>query len=1489
MDATRLLLIEDKQEQALLIERVLGRHERRFQVTIAESGEACLAALAEANYDLVLLDYRLPGDDGLDVLRKIRRAGYRVPIIMMTAYGDEAVAVEAMKAGAADYVVKQVGYLPQLASAISQVLERHQLETELLASQRRYRALFESSRDAIFILDSETQVVDLNPRAETLLGAAHDQVLGRRIFDLIHPEQPEQITSWQQQLRTRDVLSNITVSFVNRQGVRYWVEVNAIWLGPLFAVHPLDHSLKPDQIGYYQVFLRDVTRAKRDQAVWDALNRAALAAHNQLEPMAIYRAVAHTLLELGLASSMWWLEDETQALQVRFTTYSQEIQDWFAEKTGLDVENLWVPVDRLTLFRDQVAHGEIIYLDDGAELARQIINTDDAELIDRIVERFNGNKVILLPFAIAGQVAGMLLIHGDLSARSVPAARAFAAQISSALEHARLYGDTRRRIRELSALQEISFKLSSALEIRPLLEAITDMALKITDAHNCCIYLAGEGTLSFAAARRRDGNSAPLANRLCPGELVARVARTAEPLLIDNVQHNPLYQTLEVQRWGVEAIAGYPLLRGGQVLGVFTLAYLEPHHFDQAEWHVLSLLADQVATAVETARLYEDLRRRNEDLSTLYQISLAVSAQLNISAVLDVTFEAVSRATGARSFVVGLYDEATDELAFKMMREEGKDISHPNLSVSDSQSLTAWMVQNRQELLIGDVHSDLLPVPGITVGGPVRSWMGFPLIVGERLIGVMSVQSHHPNVFDVGHQRLCRGIATQVAMALDKARLLEEIQQQNWELSILNRVSATVSHSFDLESLLDEALSIVMSEMRWKAGAFHLLEDDGFTLASQSNLPPGAVRDLAPDTARDLFEIAPDEGVAGQVMLAREPILTSDYRQPPSWLDTVLDDDACFAVVPLSAQDHVVGMLSVLDPGPRQLTPLEINLLMAIGQQIGVAVENVMLYRKTIDRERRLRRLYEAAHSLSSVLESRALFQRVLEMATGELRVGGALLWLHDEQGGLYPHLALGTLSRQQAESDPLARAEMEQVSREQLGTLWGNHEHPQRWGRTEIAGKRGYRVAVPLRGQASEVGVLEVVAAAARDHLTGDDVDFVSTLGGIAAIAYENAQLYKTLAQYASSLESTVKERTAEIRREKEQTEVILRSVADGIFVVDNQSNNIVLTNPAAEALLSVPEQSERLREHLKMIARQPDSATPGPTITLDEQTLQARAAKIRQEDVELGTVIALRDVTHFEQVNRLKSEFVSTVSHELRTPLSNLKLYLALLEKGRVERRGEYQRVLAQEVNRLENLIQDLLDLSRLESRERIVVKERLNLWEVTSHVLTTLAPQAEAKPVTLTGDCDVQEARLWVQANRDQMVQMAINLIANAVSYTEPGGRVTIKLGAQTDTRGRWVTLAVKDTGVGIARNDLPRIWDRFFRGPLQRHMSAGTGLGLSIVKQILDQHDGWITVESEAGVGSLFTVGLPSAAAPHRGTERETFEENLNGKEHPSRRG
>jgi len=288
------------------------------------------------------------------------------------------------------------------------------------------------------------------------------------------------------------------------------------------------------------------------------------------------------------------------------------------------------------------------------------------------------------------------------------------------------------------------------------------------------------------------------------------------------------------------------------------------------------------------------------------------------------------------------------------------------------------------------------------------------------------------------------------------------------------------------------------------------------------------------------------------------------------------------------------------------------------------------------------------------------------------------------------------------------------------------------------------------------------------------------------------------------------------------------------------------------------------------------------------DKITLQAHSAQIYDKESRVvGEVTVLRDITRLKELDRLKSQFVSNVSHELKTPLSSIKLYLSLLEQGKPEKRERYKTVLRQEVDHLEGLITDLLDLSRLEMGTVSVNKEALSVGQVVERVLESLRPVAEEKELTLS--CMIPTDLLPALADGNQIHQVVTNLVSNAINYTSTGGQVQVSTGlwrwgregwqvsgsAPTPGQlkvdppeGTWVVLCVADTGKGIPPEDLPRIFERFFRGQAELSEIPGTGLGLSIVKGIVDLHDGHIFVNSQLGEGSTLTVLLPAYRVPER---------------------
>jgi signal transduction histidine kinase len=246
-------------------------------------------------------------------------------------------------------------------------------------------------------------------------------------------------------------------------------------------------------------------------------------------------------------------------------------------------------------------------------------------------------------------------------------------------------------------------------------------------------------------------------------------------------------------------------------------------------------------------------------------------------------------------------------------------------------------------------------------------------------------------------------------------------------------------------------------------------------------------------------------------------------------------------------------------------------------------------------------------------------------------------------------------------------------------------------------------------------------------------------------------------------------------------------------------------------------------------------------------------------QKSVELG--IANEEL---KQLSQMKSTFISSVSHELRTPLTVIKEFISLMLEGHVgalnEDQKEYLGIANKNIVRLTNLIETLLDFSRIESGKGLRLRfESVPLMEVVEDAVMTLSQQIQDKGITLENRLDTEMPRLLIDRNR--MIEVFINLVGNGIKFTPPGGKIIIDSKGLTEKRDS-MKVVVADTGIGIAEEDLPKIFDRFYQGKrVQEGIIKGTGLGLAITKEIIEGHQGTIEAESKLGAGTSFVFNLP----------------------------
>lgn len=339
---------------------------------------------------------------------------------------------------------------------------------------------------------------------------------------------------------------------------------------------------------------------------------------------------------------------------------------------------------------------------------------------------------------------------------------------------------------------------------------------------------------------------------------------------------------------------------------------------------------------------------------------------------------------------------------------------------------------------------------------------------------------------------------------------------------------------------------------------------------------------------------------------------------------------------------------------------------------------------------------------------------------------------------------------------------------------------------------------------------------------------------------------------------------------------EAVLRSLPDAVVVTDAMDRVVMINNAAARLLHREPsaETTQPLQECIpdRELCDLLRGACTLPASKEVEHCLAeadnrrilnvsvAPFADAGQDNVR-GAVTVLHDVTRERTAAKMKTEFVANASHELRTPLGGIKAYLEMLTDGEVkdnETRDRFYGVMQGEVERLSVLVDNILNIARIEAGIVKVSKEQVPMTAIVQEVVEAIQPQAKASGITLT--CEVLPVYFHVLADKEMMRRAVFNLVSNALKYTPQGGSVNVRM--HVNEAAGVVTVDVSDTGVGISEQDLPKLFQKFFRVESSKKMAKGTGLGLVLVKEVVENlHGGRVAVKSTEGKGSTFSIVLP----------------------------
>jgi len=361
----------------------------------------------------------------------------------------------------------------------------------------------------------------------------------------------------------------------------------------------------------------------------------------------------------------------------------------------------------------------------------------------------------------------------------------------------------------------------------------------------------------------------------------------------------------------------------------------------------------------------------------------------------------------------------------------------------------------------------------------------------------------------------------------------------------------------------------------------------------------------------------------------------------------------------------------------------------------------------------------------------------------------------------------------------------------------------------------------------------------------------------------------FQMLADAINQMIHTLRNQIGEKEEEKAKVSAILENMTDGVMGLD-EHKNILIANSALENILNIRKNSilgrnvlsllrnPKVDSILEEVIKHQSILTEEIAIHHPEKMLRISAIGIPHSKSSILGILVVSDITEVRRLENLRREFVANVSHELKTPLTSIKGFIETLLSGAIsdtDRAKSFLKIVEEDTNRLTRLIDELLELSKIESKRISLKMEKLDLKKEIAEALSVLRTAIDEKKIKVENKIDS-----FVSADRDRLKQILINLTENAIKFNKPGGSITFT----ASPVGNQVKITVTDTGIGISKEMIPRIFERFFRADKARSRDlGGTGLGLSIVKHLVEAHGGEISCDSQIGKCSTFFFTLPQA--------------------------
>jgi PAS domain S-box-containing protein len=874
----------------------------------------------------------------------------------------------------------------------------------------------------------------------------------------------------------------------------------------------------------------------------------------------------------------------------------------------------------------------------------------------------------------------------------------------------------------------------------------------------------------------------------------------------------------------------------------------------------------------QLASTENDLRRSIAESYALYLTGLDITSQLELNPVLLSILRRAVLIVGAAGGLISLVDSEDGNLT--VSAEYNVSPSLLGTRILSGAGVAGTVLQTRRLVKVEDYAQWDHRMESQTAS-IARSTVGLPLRWHDEVLGVLTVFHTRKDAnFSFDDLDSLQHVTVQAAIAIYNAKRYTAERARTRRLDVLYKSATRITSSLDLTDVTVIAAESLMLAAHVRGCAImECLPGEGIVLQLLGNYQ---------QTEAGLLEIRAEAALAPMRQL---PDAVRHVLHSGDWLVLQRDDPYLFPdmrrfmerfgvqsamLVPIRLEKKVIGLIKLYETeAPHRFTAEDADTIQTLAAHVGIAIRHAQLHSQLAAQRRNEQAiLLNLARQYLATTDAAQIVQLASQAIPEAFKCQFFTFFMAEPNGRLMPCSALGynleELQRHHWDIDGFNGVGY--AARTGEIVVMDDALSEDRFIVHQSALSRGVRSAMvaPMYADTRLLGMISL--GSANKHAFADaDKKLFSVFAYQTAVALERAVLF-------NSLEAQNRELEARVEARVKDTEAVLQAAGESLVVFDARGN-IQRVNRAfeiqhdlaAEQLVGKP-CSEVFGFDLVGKASYPHNAADDSVwrgemqIPKADGSLYDAAVSLSRmfnaESELIGTVASLRDVSYLTELNRMKNTFISNTSHELRTPITNIKLYLKLLSEGHPSRRESYMATLERESRRLEQLIEDLLTVSRLE-QNTITLNFRLISINTLVHTLVEdRRALVESRGLSLTSILDPDA--LLVSIDERMISQAVTNLLINAVNYTSSGGKIQV-FTRHTD---QHVIIEVADTGLGISKEDQARLFERFYRGSAAKTTNApGTGLGMSIVKEIIDRHQGEIRVTSKPSTGSILALYLP----------------------------